>query len=58
MSFATFPASSTTAPDASLDLPLLATEPVPPRITAALQTMRDGTRRRAAGWTIVRTKPI
>ncbi|HZZ10706.1 MAG TPA: 3,4-dihydroxy-2-butanone-4-phosphate synthase [Paraburkholderia sp.] len=42
MSFATFPVSSTTAPDASLDLPLLATEAVPPRIAAALQAMRDG----------------
>ncbi|AXL51910.1 3,4-dihydroxy-2-butanone 4-phosphate synthase [Paraburkholderia caffeinilytica] len=42
MSFATFPAPSVIADDASLDLPLLATEPVPPRIAAALQAMREG----------------
>ena len=42
MSFATFPAPSVIADSASLDLPLLATEPVPPRIAAALQAMRDG----------------
>ncbi|WP_186308069.1 3,4-dihydroxy-2-butanone-4-phosphate synthase [Paraburkholderia sp. BCC1884] len=42
MSFATFPAPSTIADDAVLDLPLLATEAVPPRIAAALQAMRDG----------------
>ncbi|WP_255218911.1 3,4-dihydroxy-2-butanone-4-phosphate synthase [Paraburkholderia kururiensis] len=28
--------------DAAADLPLLATEPIPPRIAAALQAMRDG----------------
>src|SRR6201996_738562 len=42
MSFATFPAPSVIADSAILDLPLLATEPVPPRIAAALQAMRDG----------------
>ncbi|WP_176058806.1 3,4-dihydroxy-2-butanone-4-phosphate synthase [Paraburkholderia sp. BCC1876] len=42
MTFATFPVPSTIADDAFLDLPLLATEPVPPRIAAALQAMRDG----------------
>ncbi|RKF29849.1 3,4-dihydroxy-2-butanone-4-phosphate synthase [Paraburkholderia fungorum] len=42
MSFTTFPAPSVIADNASLDLPLLATEPVPPRIAAALQAMRDG----------------
>ncbi|MFM0735761.1 3,4-dihydroxy-2-butanone-4-phosphate synthase [Paraburkholderia xenovorans] len=42
MSFATFPAPSVIADSAVLDLPLLATEPVPPRIAAALQAMRDG----------------
>ncbi|WP_144112064.1 3,4-dihydroxy-2-butanone-4-phosphate synthase [Paraburkholderia sp. BCC1886] len=42
MSFATFPPPSVIADDASLDLPLLATEAVPPRIAAALQAMRDG----------------
>jgi 3,4-dihydroxy 2-butanone 4-phosphate synthase len=42
MSFATFPAPSTIADSAFLDLPLLDTEPVPPRIAAALQAMRDG----------------
>jgi 3,4-dihydroxy 2-butanone 4-phosphate synthase len=42
MTFATFPVPSTIADDAVLDLPLLATEPVPPRIAAALQAMRDG----------------
>jgi 3,4-dihydroxy 2-butanone 4-phosphate synthase len=42
MSFATFPAPSTIADSAILDLPLLATEAVPPRIAAALQAMREG----------------
>jgi 3,4-dihydroxy 2-butanone 4-phosphate synthase len=42
MSFATFPAPTTIAEDAFADLPLLATEPVPPRIAAALQAMREG----------------
>ena len=42
MSLTTFPAPSTIAEDAFADLPLLATEPVPPRIAAALQAMRDG----------------
>ena len=42
MSFATFPAPSTIADDAFADLPLLDTEPVPPRIAAALQAMREG----------------
>ena len=42
MTFATFPVPSMIADDAVLDLPLLATEPVPPRIAAALQAMRDG----------------
>ena len=41
-SFATFPAPLTIAADAIDDLPLLATEAVPPRIAAALQAMRDG----------------
>ncbi|ACD17715.1 3,4-dihydroxy-2-butanone-4-phosphate synthase [Paraburkholderia phytofirmans] len=42
MTFATFPAPSTIADSAFLDLPLLDTEAVPPRIAAALQAMRDG----------------
>ncbi|MFP3274920.1 MAG: 3,4-dihydroxy-2-butanone-4-phosphate synthase, partial [Paraburkholderia sp.] len=42
MSLTTFPAPSTIAESAFADLPLLATEPVPPRIAAALQAMRDG----------------
>jgi 3,4-dihydroxy 2-butanone 4-phosphate synthase len=42
MSFATFPAPSTIADDAFADLPLLATEAVPPRIAAALQALREG----------------
>lgn len=42
MTFATFPVPSTIVDDAFLDLPLLATESVPPRIAAALQAMRDG----------------
>jgi 3,4-dihydroxy 2-butanone 4-phosphate synthase len=42
MSFATFPAPTTIAEDAFADLPQLANEPVPPRIAAALQAMRDG----------------
>src|ERR1700753_1582935 len=42
MSIAAFPAPSTFAEDAFADLPLLATEAVPPRIAAALQAMRDG----------------
>jgi 3,4-dihydroxy 2-butanone 4-phosphate synthase len=42
MSFTTFPAPSVIADNAILDIPLLATEPVPPRIAAALQAMRDG----------------
>jgi 3,4-dihydroxy 2-butanone 4-phosphate synthase len=42
MSFATFPAPSVDVDPAFLDLPLLDTEPVPPRIAAALQAMRDG----------------
>src|SRR5258708_27925760 len=42
MSVATFPAPSWIGDGRSLDLPLLATEPVPPRIAAALQAMRDG----------------
>ena len=42
MSIATFPVFSNIGDDASLDLPLLATEAVPPRIAAALQAMRDG----------------
>ncbi|RDK04671.1 3,4-dihydroxy-2-butanone-4-phosphate synthase [Paraburkholderia lacunae] len=51
MSFATFPEPSTIAnaprevplqDDAFFDLPLLATEPVPPRIAAALEALRDG----------------
>ncbi|MGA3250557.1 MAG: 3,4-dihydroxy-2-butanone-4-phosphate synthase, partial [Paraburkholderia sp.] len=42
MSFATFPVPSTIAEDAFADLPQLANEPVPPRIAAALQAMRDG----------------
>jgi 3,4-dihydroxy 2-butanone 4-phosphate synthase len=42
MSFATFPAPSTLASDAIDDLPLLATEAIPPRIAAALQAMREG----------------
>ena len=42
MSFATFPAPTTIAEDAFADLPQLASEPVPPRIAAALQAMRDG----------------
>lgn len=42
MSFATFPAPSVIADSAILDLPLLSTEAVPPRIAAALQAMRDG----------------
>jgi 3,4-dihydroxy 2-butanone 4-phosphate synthase len=42
MSLATFPAPTTIAEDAFADLPQLANEPVPPRIAAALQAMRDG----------------
>jgi 3,4-dihydroxy 2-butanone 4-phosphate synthase len=42
MSLTTFPAPSTIADDAFADLPQLASEPVPPRIAAALQAMRDG----------------
>jgi 3,4-dihydroxy 2-butanone 4-phosphate synthase len=42
MSFATFPAPTTIAEDAFADLPQLVNEPVPPRIAAALQAMRDG----------------
>ena len=42
MSFATFPAPTTIAEDAFADLSQLANEPVPPRIAAALQAMRDG----------------
>src|SRR6202012_2717943 len=42
MSFAKFPAPLTIASDAIDDLPLLATEAVPPRIAAALQAMREG----------------
>ena len=42
MSFATFPAPTTIAEDAFADLSQLANEPVPPRIAAALQSMRDG----------------
>jgi 3,4-dihydroxy 2-butanone 4-phosphate synthase len=42
MSFATFPAATTIAEDAFADLSQLANEPVPPRIAAALQAMRDG----------------
>ncbi|MFM0288369.1 3,4-dihydroxy-2-butanone-4-phosphate synthase [Paraburkholderia megapolitana] len=41
-SIAAFPAPTTIAPDAFADLPQLALEPVPPRIAAALQAMRDG----------------
>src|ERR1700761_6447542 len=42
MTFATFPAPSTIADSAFLDLPLLDTEAGPPRIAAALQARRDG----------------
>ncbi|BCF95866.1 3,4-dihydroxy-2-butanone 4-phosphate synthase [Paraburkholderia sp. PGU19] len=37
-----WPAPSVVAEDASADLPLLATEPIPPRIAAALDALREG----------------
>jgi 3,4-dihydroxy 2-butanone 4-phosphate synthase len=42
MSITAFPAPAVIADDARADLPLFATEPVPPRIAAALQALRDG----------------